>query len=119
MNTRGLIAAAIAAALAGCAGASKQAGAPVTADEVNIYSPAQLRPGRYETVQRLWVESWRAQFWTPSYSTEADGLSALRSKAAHLGANGLINVACYRGQGLFSSEPDFICYGKAIHVADR
>ncbi|HYT15824.1 MAG TPA: hypothetical protein VEL80_05500 [Burkholderiales bacterium] len=122
MNTRGIYAAAIAAAMTGCASTSENPGGPATAHEVRIYSPAQLLPAQYETVRRLWVESWRAKFWVPSYSTEEDGLSALRNKAAQLGANGLINVACYKDRGLFSlpgsTGSDFNCYGKAIRVRD-
>ena len=120
MIARGICVTAMAAAAVGCASTSKQSGIPVTAEEVKIYGPAQLLRAQYETVQRLWVESWRAKFWVPSYSSEADGLSALRSKAAGLDANGLINVACYTDRGLFSfsSKPDFTCYGQAIRVRD-
>ena len=86
-------------------------------DEVRLYRAAELRQGEYETVSRLWVEAGRSAFWAPSHSSEEDGVAALRDKAAALGANGLINIACYRDPGLFSvGSESFVCYGKAIKV---
>jgi hypothetical protein len=98
-----------AALLAGCAS--------IKAEDVKVYTPAQLRQGEYETVKRLWVETWRTPFWVPSYSSSKDGIEALQDKAAALGANGLINVDCYGDKGFFSfGSESFICYGKAIKV---
>lgn len=86
-------------------------------DEVRLYRSAELGQGNYETVARLWVEAGRSAFWVPTYSSQEDGVAALRDKAAALGANGLINVACYSDPGLFSlGSPSFVCYGKAIKV---
>jgi len=51
---------------------------------VKVYTPAQLRQGEYETVKRLWVETWRTPFWVPSYSSPKDGIEALQDKAAAL-----------------------------------
>jgi len=99
----------LAGGLSGCAG--------LKAEDVKVYSPAQLRRGEYETVKRLWVETWRTPFWVPSYSSREDGIAAMRDKAAGLGANGLINVACYGDKGFFSfGSESFVCYGKAIKV---
>jgi hypothetical protein len=98
-----------AAILAGCAS--------LKAEDVKVYTPAQLRQGEYETVKRLWVETWRTPFWVPSYSSREDGIAAMRDKAAGLGANGLINVDCYGDKGFFSfGSESFVCYGKAIKV---
>lgn len=98
-------------ALAGCAS--------IKAEDVVVHDAAQLKQGRYETVARLWVETWRARFWTPTYSSNDDGVAALQDKAAGLGANGLINVACYGDKGFMSLLPEsFICYGKAIRVSE-
>src|SRR5438309_241383 len=102
------IAAISVAVLAGCAG--------LKAEDVKVYTPAQLKQGEYETVKRLWVETWRTPFWLPSYSSKEDGVAALQDKAAALGANGLINVDCYADKGLFSFSESFTCYGKAIKV---
>ena len=99
----------LAGGLSGCAG--------LKAEDVKVYSPAQLRQGEYETVKRLWVETWRTPFWMPSYSSREDGIAAMRDKAAGLGANGLINVDCYGDKGFFSfGSESFVCYGKAIKI---
>jgi len=98
-----------AAVFAGCA--------TLKAEDVKVYTPAQLKQGEYETVKRLWVETWRAPFWVPSYSLPKDGIAAMQDKAAALGANGLINVDCYGDKGVFSfGSESFVCYGKAIRV---
>ena len=99
----------LAGGLSGCAG--------LKAEDVKVYTPVQLRQGEYETVKRLWVETWRTPFWVPSYSSSKDGIEALQDKAAALGANGLINVDCYGDKGPFSfGSQSFTCYGKAIKV---
>ena len=98
-----------AAVFAGCAS--------IKAEDVKVYRSAQLKQGEYETVKRLWVETWRTPFWVPSYSSSKDGIEALQDKAAALGANGVINVACYGDKGFFSfGSESFTCYGKAIKV---
>ena len=86
-------------------------------EDIKVYSPAQLKQGEYQTVARLWVETWRPPFWVPSYSSPKDGIAAMQDKAAGLGANGLINVDCYGDRGLFSfGSKSFICYGKVVRV---
>src|SRR5712691_7377086 len=98
-------------------GAVLGACATIKPEDVKVYEPAQLRQGEYETVKRLWVETWRTPFWVPSYSSHEDGIAAMRDKAAGLGANGLINVACYGDKGFFSfGSESFVCYGNAIKV---
>mgnify|MGYP006268737025 CR=1 FL=1 len=93
------------------------------AEPVRIYHAAMLLPGQYTTVKNLWVDSWRSAFWVPDYQTVEEGTSALRDEAARLGANGVINVACYQVRPVLSSwsaegPRSFICYGKAIRVKD-
>ena len=84
--------------------------------DVKIYSPAELKQGDYETVKRIWVESWRTAFWVPTYSSKDDGIAALKDKASSLDANGLINVDCYGDSGLFGGSAAYTCYGKAIRL---
>ena len=103
-----LAAVALTAALSACA--------TTKAEDVKIYSPAQLKQGEYETVGRIWVDTWRTAFRVPTDSSRDDGIAALKDKAASLDANGLINVDCYGDSGLFGGEPAFTCYGKAIKV---
>ncbi len=108
-RTASLAALVLTAALPACAS--------IKAEDVKIYNPAQLKQGEYETVKRLWVETWRPTFWVPSYSSPKDGVAALQDKAAALGANGLINVDCYGDKGFLSfGSQSFTCYGKAIKV---
>ncbi len=123
MQIRGLRFSAIVVAaafiLSSCAGAP-QSGPQTQAAEVRVYASGQLAQGQYAVVRRLWVDSWRTAFWMPSHSSAAAGIAALRAEAAHLGANGLINVDCL-DQGHFilwswSREPTIICYGNAIRV---
>jgi hypothetical protein len=83
-------------------------------EDVKIYSPARLRQGEYETVGRIWVDTWRTAFWVPTYSSRDDGIAALKDKAAALDANGLTNVDCYGDSGLFGGSQSYTCYGKAI-----
>jgi hypothetical protein len=85
--------------------------------DVKIYSPAELKQGDYETVKRIWVESWRTAFGVPTYSSKDDGIAALKDKASSLDANGLINVDCYGDSGLFGGSVAYTCYGKAIKVS--
>jgi len=103
--------------LAGCA--SVPQGGVAHAAEVRVYEPEQLAPGQYDTLRYLWVDSWHAAFWLPGSRTEAEGIAALQTEAARLGANGLINVSC-RNQGhsqwSWSRDSDVVCYGSAIRV---
>ena len=121
-NLVGLVAVAfITAGILGCASAPKSTEESVAAGAVQIYRSGQLLAGKYESVKPLWVGSWRSAFWVPEYRTAEDGISALRAEAGKLGANGLVNVACYKdnkGQSPLrsGSEPVFICYGKAVRV---
>lgn len=107
-----------ACALSGCASAPQNV-AQASVDEVKIYGSDQLAPSRYEVVRHLWADSWRSSFLLPTYSSEADGIAAMRTEAARLGANGLINVLCMdQGHSKWSwkSGPAIICYGNAIRV---
>jgi hypothetical protein len=91
--------------------------ATLKAEDVKVYHPAQLNQGQYETVARLWVETWHARTWVPTYSSPEEGVASLQDKAGGLGANGLIDVACYADKGWFSFGGDsYFCYGKAIKV---
>jgi hypothetical protein len=106
------------ATLLGCTTTPHSGEKLLEADEVKFYEPTQLSMGRYETVQHLWVESWHTAVWYPSYSNKEEGITALKTKAGRLGANGVINVVCSEDQGFFSwsKEPSLICYGMAIRV---
>jgi len=97
---------ALAAVVSACATAKS--------DDVKIYIPAELKQGDYQTVGRIWVDTWRTALWVPTYSKREDGIEALKNKAASKNANGLINVDCYGDSGLFGGSQSYTCYGKAI-----
>jgi len=107
----------------GCAGVSQGPSASAGAEAVRIYEPAQLRAQDYETVKRLWVESWRSVLRVPESNSADQGLASLRAEASRLGANALTEVACYANQGgqftmmpMSLRDPVYICYGTAIRV---
>ncbi len=89
------------------------------ASQMKIYAIGEIDPHRYEVVGRPWVDSWRSAFWVPTFPTEEQALAALRTEAAHRGADGLLNVSC-RDQGRSSwsssTEPAFLCYAVAIRL---
>ncbi|HXZ96658.1 MAG TPA: hypothetical protein VEG37_06390 [Burkholderiales bacterium] len=108
----------LAAALLGCAAAPRSGEDRLEAKDVKFYEPTQLSPGKYDTVEHLWVESWRTAVWYPAYSGQEEGVTALKAEAARLGANGVTNVSCSEDNWLLSSRahPPLICYGLAIRV---
>lgn len=104
--------------LSGCANVP-QSGVERQAAQVRVYEPDQLKQDQYEVVRYLWVDSWRAAFWLPSASSEADGIASLQAEAARLGANGLVSVGCIdQGHSIWpwSQKPAILCYGNAIRV---
>ena len=115
--------AALSISLYGCAGGPLGPSVATGAEEIKIYEPAQLRSKDYDTVRRLWIESWRSAFWFPeSYSAEL-GVASLRAEASRLGANAMTDVACYANKGgqftvmpMALRDTVFICYGTAIRV---
>ena len=75
--------------LSGCASVP-QSGVEGGATEVKVYGSGKLAASQYEVVRRLWVDSWRAAFWLPTYPSEAEGIASLQTEAGRLGADGLI-----------------------------
>ena len=114
MNPR--IPALLALALLSACASTPSGDAKTGSDDVKIYSPAELKQGDYQTVKRIWVESWRTALSVPSYSSRDDSIASLKDKAKSLDANGLINVDCYGDSGLFGGSKAYTCYGKAIKV---
>ena len=104
--------------LGGCASVP-QADSAKPSPEVNLYKMNNLSGTPYEVVSRIWVGSWRAAFYTPTYPSEDEAIQSLRTEAARLGANGLTDVVCL-DQGrtrLFQSPGSVIlCYANAIRV---
>jgi hypothetical protein len=110
------LAAVAACVLAGCA-STPSTDVERRAADVNVYRMNQLADKRYEVVRYLWADSWRSAFRVPTYPTESDAIAALRTEAARVGADGLINVVCLdqnRSGRAAGAEPAVFCYGNAI-----
>jgi hypothetical protein len=107
-----------ACALAGCASVP-QGQAEAAAADIKVYKLGDLPSGSYEPVAHVWVDSWRTAFWAPTYATEDEAVSSLRTEAARLGANGLVNIVCLDQNTPAKSAnaaPAILCYGYAIRV---
>ncbi|MEK6593775.1 MAG: hypothetical protein AABZ67_11920 [Pseudomonadota bacterium] len=87
-----------------------------SADSVRIYDPADLNLGRYEILRRLWVESWRSAFGVPRHASADAAVAELKTAAASLGADGLINVVCVPDQGWWLRKENVFCYALAIRL---
>ena len=114
---------AVSALNAGCAISPQAADAPVRPEEIKIYHQAQIPQQKYTTVKYLWVQSWRALFWTPTWSSAEEGRAALQEEASRLGANALLDVACTVDEGglftmlpLLKNKKYYICSGTAIRM---
>jgi len=96
-----------------------QGDADKRAADVKIYSLGDPRVIRYDVVSRPWADTWRSAFWSPTYPTQAEAVSALQTEAARRGADGLINVICLdqrRPKTGASTEPAILCDGIAIRT---
>jgi hypothetical protein len=104
--------------VAGCA-TTAQGDVEKRAAEVKVYKARELANYQYEVVSHIWVDSWRTAFWTPTYPSEEEAVASLRAEAARLGADGLVNVACFDAGGstwFRSDKPTLQCYGNAVRV---
>ena len=81
---------------------------------VRIYDTGELTLDRYTVVERLWTGTWRASFWVPTYDDPSSAIAALTSKAADLGADGVVNLHCVNDSGGWGGG--YYCYGLAIKL---
>jgi uncharacterized protein YbjQ (UPF0145 family) len=110
------LAAVAAFVLAGCA-STPSSDVERRAADVNVYRMSQLADKRYDVVRYIWVDSWQSAFRVPTHPSETDAIAALRTEAARVGADGLVNVVCLdqnRRGGSTNAEPAVLCYGNAI-----
>jgi len=102
----------------GCA-TTTQSDVEKRADEVRVYKARELANNQYEVISHLWVDSWRTAFSTPTYPSDDEAVAALQAEAARLGADGLVNVACFDAGGSLwfrSDKPTLLCYANAIRA---
>lgn len=106
-------------ALSGCATTPK-ADVEKRAAEVQVYEMDQTYGNPHEIVRRVWVGSRQAAFSPPTHPTREAAIAALRTEAAELGADGLVNVYCLdQGSSTWwtkSSEPAILCYGVVVKL---
>jgi hypothetical protein len=81
---------------------------------VRIFDAGELTLDRYTVVERLWTGTWRAAFWVPTHDDAGSAIAALTSKAADLGADGVVNLHCINDAGGWGSG--YYCYGLAIKL---
>ena len=86
-----------------------------TADvPVRVFDTGELTLDRYTVIERLWTGTWRASFWVPAYEDASSAIAALTSKAADLGADGVVNLHCVNDAGAWGAG--YYCYGLAIKL---
>lgn len=111
-----LAAGAVLAAILGSAPAVAAQEAVRSVDSIRIYDPADLNLSRYKILKRLWVESWRSAFAVPRHADAGAAIAELKTAAASLGADGLINVVCVPDQGWWLRKENVFCYALAIRL---
>ena len=79
---------------------------------LRVYDTGELTLDRYTIVERLWTGTWRASVWVPTHDDPGSAIAAITSKAADLGADGVVNLHCVNEAGGFGSG--YYCYGLAI-----
>jgi hypothetical protein len=106
------------ALLGGCAskGAKTAEGPKVPPSQITVYESTELLHSQYTLVQHLWIDSWRSNWSFPKFSTEAEGLEAMKRAASDAGANALLHAICVNGATKASESAVLYCYGDAIKV---
>jgi hypothetical protein len=102
---------------AGCASKTKTVTGPkVPPSEIAVYESTDLLHSQYTLVQHLWIDAWSSNWKFPRFSSEAEGLDAMKRAASDLGANGLLHAICVDGTSKPSQKSSLYCYGDAIRV---
>jgi hypothetical protein len=88
--------------------------------QVPVYSDSDLHTRAYVLLQSLSATSCQNKFWHPAPTQEA-ATDQLRAKAALLGGNGLVHVACdVPGMGMTYVSTNcwtwLTCHGTAIQM---
>ena len=113
----GLIALSALLLIGGCSSKGKTVEGPkVPPSQITVYESTELLHSQYTLVQHLWVDSWRSNWTFPRFSTEAEGLEAMKRASSDAGANGLLHAVCVNGATKASDKATLYCYGDAIKV---
>jgi hypothetical protein len=101
---------------AGCASKGKTVEGPKVAPaQIAVYESTELLHSQYTLVQHIWIDSWRSNVSFPTFSTEAEGLEAMKRAASDAGGNALLHAICVDG-ATKSQRSTLYCYGDAIRV---
>ncbi len=87
--------------------------------QIATYESEKLAAGSYKVLQPIEATSCKLMLWDPP-ATEQDAIDQLRTKAAKLDANGLMNMSCGAKQGTSLGKncwESITCNAAAIHVA--
>jgi len=80
------------AAVLGAAGAALAA----DAGQVTVYETTPFPLVQMRVIKRLWIESWRSAFDTPTYRSAEQAAAAFQREAAARGGDAVVNFGCYR-----------------------
>jgi hypothetical protein len=111
-----IVAALLVAGAAGCAGKGAPSHSKVSSGEVRIYQTPDLLRSQYTLVEHVWIDSWGSNISYPSFSSEQEGIDAMKRAAADAGANALIHVICLDARAKASETLTYYCYADAIRV---
>ena len=102
---------------AGCASNAKTAAKPmVPPSKIAVYESTDLLQSQYTLVEHVWLDSWKSNFSVPAFSTEAQGLEAMKRAASDAGANALLHIVCVDGSTKPGQGSGLYCYGDAIRL---
>ena len=90
--------------------------APSAAGAVPIYDSTQIAFDRYTVTKRLGIEDWESAFRIEGYRDLESAQAALVSEAGRLGADGVINLACFDQTDRIYKPAGYFCYGNAIRL---
>ncbi len=99
--------------VAGCTGMLQQ---HTSSAKIAVWESYPQDPRPYRQIKRVWVDSWRSNFWVPQYASVEDGANAMREHAVALGGDGVMNFSCYRRDANIphSERPALHCNGTVI-----
>jgi hypothetical protein len=103
-------------ALMSCDGAYAQA---PRSDAVRVYDSTEIAYSRYTVIRRLGVEGPRSAFRIPGHRDLESARQALVNEAAGLGADGVINLACFDQTDRIFRPAGYFCYGNAIRLQNE
>ena len=91
-------------------------GASYAAEAVRVYDSTEIALDSYTFVKRMGVSEWRSAFRIAGYSDEGQARDALLTRAAQLGADGVVNLHCLGQTDRVFNPAGYYCYGNAIRL---